>query len=141
MVYRETRRQRPWILVLGVILALLLIVGGTAALNLIRPAMNGTAAVKADLTEMVSRLDLFSVEYPKQHAGQPSGAPAALRAARAAFDRAQPRLTHLDAGAATRIGDELGVVEQSAAAGDDARKTVTEANFLRLDIQYWLETH
>jgi len=140
-VYRPTRRQRPLALWLALGLLVIVILGGAAFL-LLRPApTSDLAAAKAALTEAASRLDLLTVEYPKQLAGQANGADAALTSAEAAFNRALPTVQTLDPAWATARQAEFAALQtlvhtQAPAADVEAAATALIAN-----LTAWLNAH
>ena len=141
-VYRPTGRQGVprWLWIGGAVIALA-VIAGLAALVL-RPApADDITQVKADLTEMISRLDLLTVEYPKQQAGGSSGAATALRAARTAFDRAQPRLARLDPPAAQAQAAALAEVERLVAANADSAQVTAQADTLAALARAWISGH
>jgi hypothetical protein len=119
-----------------------IVVLGIAAFLLLRPAPpNDLAAAKSALTEAASRLDLLTVEYPKQLAGQANGADAALRGAAAALARALPTLQTLDppwAAARQAQMQTLQTLVSSQAPAADVQATATT---LITDITAWLNTH
>ena len=140
-VYRPTRRQRPLALWLGLGLVVVLILGGAAFL-LLRPAPpSDLAAAKAALTEAASRLDLLTVEYPKQLAGQPNGADAALRSADAAFARALPTLQTLDPPWATARQTQMQTLQTLVSSQAPAADVQATATALITAITIWLNTH
>jgi hypothetical protein len=140
-VYRPTRRQRPLALYAALGLLALLVVGGAAVL-LLRPAPpSDLAAAKAALTEVSSRLDLLTVEYPKLLAGQPSGAGAALTSAEAAFTRALPTLQTLDPAWTAARQAELTTLQTLVAGKAPATDVQATATALMTAIAAWLSAH
>ena len=136
-VYRQTRRRGPPLL--WIALGLVLLVSAGVAYLVLQPApATERDTLRADLTELVSRLDVLAVEYPKQSAGQASGAPAALAGARAAWGRARDPLTRADAPAAQLIGDGFTQLEQKVAASAPPEQVTTQADFVRQQIRSWL---
>ena len=140
-VYRPTRRQRPLALYAALGLLVLLVLGGAAVL-LLRPAPpSDLAAAKAALTEVSSRLDLLTVEYPKLLAGQSNGADAALRGADAAFARALPTLQTLDPAWASARQAELATLQTLVGNKAPAADVQVTATALIAAIATWLSAH
>ena len=140
-VYRGTGRRRgtTGALLLGAVLVLA-VVALVWWLGRPAPADDLTQA-KAGLTEAAGRLDLLAVEYPKQAAGQPNGAGAALRAARSAFDQAAPALTRLDPAAEQQQAAALAHVEQLVAANAPPADVTAAAGTLEQQLGAWVATH
>jgi hypothetical protein len=119
-----------------------IVVLGTAAFLLLRPAPpSDLAAAKSALTEAASRLDLLTVEYPKQLAGQANGADAALRSADAAFARALPTLQTLDPPWATARQAELATLQTLVRTQAPAADVQATATALITAITTWLNGH
>jgi hypothetical protein len=140
-VYREKRGPNRLLVALG-LAAVLILLAGLVFLLLPRPPAGETPRQRAQagLRTVNEALDVFAVEYPKEQAGSPAGAQAALTRARHAFDSARPALAAADAPAAQTFDAALRALEAQAAARAPVAETLTATTKLRSDIRAWLET-